>query len=629
MQKFILILFSFFLSITTIVAQTITVSAPNVVELGEIFQISYTLNEQSNGQQMSLTKVDALEQLGAPSSGIKSHMVVSNGQVGSVVHYTETYRFRALKTGKFKTPIASATVNGKTISSKAQNIEVSDFPKFTGSTPKSQSQNRQQSQPKTLQQLMLQQMQQMQEIDKQGQQQMRQQQQRSNRVASGEDFFTRVEVSKTKSFIGEPIHVALKLYTQYNYSDNGRVVPTFDGFYKKVLYEPAYNERIYSTQETINGRKFKVYTFQKLMIFPQKSGDLVITPFEIDANVEVSDYLIVRKIAQSPQVIIKVHDFPAGKTANFTGAVGDFQVQAKADVQQIAADEAFTFRFTVSGQGNLSLLQKPKIDFPQTFEVYDPKVIDNFGTTTQGDKGNKIFEYVIIPSQAGNFEIPAIEFQYFNSQTKTFKTLKTNVIPIEVTKSTGKKSQAVNFATSKSQLAYKGDDILFIKTGDLQLKKTEKSSNFFPRTYTILAILLSIGTLVFIILKRKQIEFNSDESRVKNKKADAETKKRLKQARLCLEAGKETEFYDELAKALWGYVSDKFTIPLSALTIDTVREFLTQQNIENSLIQDLIDVLNHCNFARYAPSGAAANRELLERSVALILAFQKKLGNRK
>jgi hypothetical protein len=416
----------------------------------------------------------------------------------------------------------------------------------------------------------------------------------------------------------------LKLYTLNDFEVNEKHLPKFDGFYKKMLYDPGYNEKLYSTREIVNGRKYYVFTFQKLVIFPQKSGNLVITPFELDCIVDLL-WFKIRKTAQSPQVTVTVRDFPAGKAANFTGAVGDFTIQAKTDVQKIAADEAFTLRVTVSGQGNLSLLQKPQIDFPQDFEVYDPQIIDNFSTTMQGDKGNKIFEYVVIPRQAGNFEIPAIEFQYFNPNTKSFKTLKTDAILVEVTKSTGKKSQSVNFSTaSKSQLAYNGNDILFIKTGDLHVQNIEKPT-FFPRTYGIIVALLCVGACTFIVVKRKQIEFNSEESRVKHKKADAESKKRLKQARICLAAGKETEFYDELAKALWGYVSDKFTIPLSALTIDSVRDFLTQNNIEDSLIQDLIDVLNQCDFARYAPSGAAANQELLERSVALIGAFQQRI----
>lgn len=611
MQKIILLFFSYFASIIAVTAQSITVDAPNVVEEGETFKIAYTLNEHNGGQQMSLTKVDAFEHISMdPMLGFGVSIV--NGQMAQGANYTETHTFRALKKGVFKTPIASIKINGKTIASKARNIEASNFPTFSGTTPKSknQQQNRALTHQQRMQQMMQQHMQQVQQLQ-------------LPQVVNGEFFFTRIAVSKNECFIGEPIHVALKLYTQYGASNFQQGLPKFDGFYKQVLYEPMFREDFRVVREFINGLEYNVVTFQELMIYPQKSGDLLITPFEVGAMVNLL-YGAVHKVVQSPQVTIKVRDFPAGKSANFTGAVGDLQIYAKADVEKIAADEAFTLRFTVSGQGNLSLLQKPQITFPQDFEVYDPKVIDHFTSSTVGDKGNKIFEYIIIPRQAGNFEIPSIEFQYFNPQTKSFKTLKTDAIPVEVTKSTGKKSQSVNFsAASKSQTAYQNDDILFIKTGDLQLHIPQGRSSFFPRTYSIIALLLIFGTLAFIIVKRKQIEFNSDESRVKHKKADAETKKRLKQARLCLAAGKETEFYDELAKALWSYVSDKFTIPLAALTIDTVREFLMQNNIENSLIQDLIDVLNQCNFARYAPSGAAANRELLERSERLILAFQK------
>ncbi|MDR2963658.1 MAG: BatD family protein [Bacteroidales bacterium] len=606
MRKIIFLFCFFCIATIALMAQTITVKAPSVVEEGETFRISFVLNEQNNGQRMSITKVDAFEQLGEPATGIQTRMLWTNGQQSTSISYTETYTFRALKKGTFKSPVSSISLNGKTISSKAQNIEVGNFPELSGS-----SQNQAQSQAQALQQQMLQQMQQMQRSYQQPAQQ-----------ASGEDFFTRVQVSRNSSFIGEPIYVTLKLYTLYNFDVNEQRMPKFDGFYKKILEQPT---ELRPVREKYNGREFYVFTFQKLVIFPQKSGNLVITPFELDCNVAVGFFSAVRKVAQSPQVTIAVQDFPAGKTADFTGAVGDFSIQAKADVEKLAADEAFTLRVTVSGQGNLSLLQKPNIEFPQDFEVYDPKIVDNFSTTMQGDKGNKTFEYVIIPRQAGKFEIPAISFQFFNPQSKSFKTLKTNAIAIEVSKGTGKKSQAVNFAAgAKSQLAYKGDDILFIKTGDLHLAP-KKTRDFFPNMYAIIALVLVAGAVTFIIFKRKHIEFNSDIRRVKHKKADAESKKRLKQAQLCLDAGKESEFYDELAKALWGYVSDKFSIPLSELTIDTVREFLEQRSIENSLIQDLIDVLNHCNYARYAPVGAAANRELLERSVAIIQAFQQRI----
>lgn len=615
-RKLISILIIFLASITGIVAQTITISAPKVVEEGERFQISYTLNVHTN-EKMQLSNVDAFEQIGNAQTGTSVKKSYINGKWSETRSYTETYLFRAVKKGKFKSPVATIVVDGKTISSKAHDIEVADFPEFSGSAQKSQGRSSQQ----TLEEYVQEQMRQMQELDKQVRQ--------GSRSASADDFFTRVTVNKTDCYIGEPIAVTLKLYTRYNFNINEQVMPKYEGFYKKILYEPAANETIYPSTETLNGKEYNVFTFQKLLIFPQKSGELFITPFQLQADVQTSMFNVSRKTTQSSQVAITVRDFPAGKSANFSGAVGEFSVQAKTDVQEVAADEAFTLRFTVSGQGNLSLLQKPHITFPSDFEVYDPKVIDHFTSSASGDKGNKIFEYVIIPRQAGNFEIPPIEFQYFNPKTKSFKTLKSAAIPLVVSKSSGKKSQSVNFsATSKSQLAYQNDDILFIKTGNLQLQNPQKMSQFFPRTYAFLVAILILLTVAFIIVKRKQIEFNSDENRVKNKKADAETKKRLKQARLCLAAGKETEFYDELTKALWSYVSDKFNIALSALTIDTVREFLMNNSIEESLIQDLIDVLNQCNFARYAPSGTAANRDLLERSEHLISAFQK-IGARK
>jgi hypothetical protein len=446
---------------------------------------------------------------------------------------------------------------------------------------------------------------------------------------SNEDIFARVYVSKNQAYIGEPIYASVKIYTQKNFNLNTSKMPDFNGFYKKILEQP---QELKAEREVVNGKEYQSVLFQKLVLYPQKSGKLIITPFKVDCNVITAVgnsfwnmyNTTEQRTLSSKAITINVLPFPAGKTCDFTGAVGNFSISSKTDVTEIPANEAITFRVTIQGIGNLALIQKPIISFPPDFEMYDPKVIDSYTSTTNGDKGSKTFEYLIIPRHEGNFVIPSIKFQYFNTASKSYKTLQTAQIPIRVTKGSGNGSVVSNYSNTKEKVKYFGEDIHFIKTGNFNL---QKNNGFFYESmaYNLLFIFLIIAAIVYGIVKRKQIEFNQDVARVKNRKANKESIKRLKKARICLEAGNDILYYDEVAKALWGYLSDKFTISQVDLNSDIIRGLLEQKQIEQLIINELVAVMTQCEFARYAPPTTIEGKELLySRAASLIQHFEQK-----
>lgn len=574
----------------------ITVSAPKIVEEGTLFHVRYSINTDP-GNMFTVETCNEIQASGRPQTGSSSSISIVNGNISKTYTYTETRQFRATAKGTFPLPVASVKIDGKTYKSQSQTIEVVDNATAANAAAQTQQQMRQQN--------------------SNGSQSYPKDPKPEN--ASG-DLFARVLVNKTSAYIGEPILATIKVFTteQNLQGINDHTLPDFNGFYKRILEQP---QTLEYKQETIDGKIYYTILFQRLVIYPQKDGKLTISPFKLDCNA-VTGYTsggwfgfpqrqIERKIIESKNVVINVKPFPAGKSADFSGAVGKFSMEAKTDVTTIPANEAFSLKVIVKGEGNFSLMTKPNITFPQDFEVYDPKVIDNFTATSTGDKGSKTFEYVILPRREGNFTIPAINLQYFDINTKTYKTLSTEPIAITVTKGTGNAPVVSNYTTAatKEDVQF-GNDIHFIKTGNLHIAKT--GTYFFRSTaFWIIALLCFVATITFILVKRKQIELRNDVSGMKQRGANKESKRRLKTARKYLESNEDTLFYEEVAKALWGFVADKFTIDQVDLTTDKIKEKLLERKISEESTDKLIQILQRCEFARFAPSADNKGKEEL------------------
>lgn len=591
---------------------SISVSAPRVAEEGTVFHVRYSINTDP-GSQFSIETCNEIQASGRPQTGSSSSISIINGNVTKNYTYTETRQFRATKKGTFPIPIASVKIDGKTYKSKAQTIEIVDNTTSANAAQQTQQHMQQQNQ------------------NNYSNQQSTQNDPKPENASS--DLFAKVFVNKSSAYIGEPILATIKLYTNKEITGiNDNALPDFNGFYKRILEQP---QKLEYQEETINGQQFYSILFQRVVIYPQKDGKLTITPFKVDCNVITGmssggffmfpQRQIDRRVIESKPVTITVKPFPAGKTADFTGAVGKFSISAKSDVTTIPANEAFSLKVTIKGDGNFSLLTKPNITFQQDFEVYDPKITDNFSITATGDKGSKTFEYVIMPRREGNFTIPAITMQYFNVESKSYKTITTDEIQIAVTKGSGNGGNVVsNYTQTTKEDVQFGNDIHFIKGGDLQLQP--HNSFFFKTTlYWILNILIALATITFILLKRKQIELRSDVSGMKKRGANKESQKRLKTARKYLDSNEDTLFYDEVAKALWGYVADKFTIEQVNLTTDKIKEKLIEHKIDEQLIDKLIQILQRCEFARFAPSANGNGKEeLFNEASNVIQEFESK-----
>lgn len=583
---------------------SITVSAPRVVEEGGIFHVRYTINTDPENM-FSVETCNEIQASGRPQTGTSSSISIINGKMTQSQTYSETRQFRATRKGTFPVPVASVKIDGKTYRSKSMTLEVVD-----GTTASSQ-QNQQQS--------------------SQNYQQNQTQKDPKPSSASGE-MFARIFVNKTTAYIGEPILATIKLYTQKEIRGiNDNSYPDFNGFYKRVLEQP---QQLEYNDETIDGQHYYSILFQRVVLYPQKDGKLTISPFKVNCNIIAgyasggfwgfSQQKIEQRQIESKPITITVKPFPAGKSADFTGAVGDFSISAQSNVNTIPANEAFSLKITIKGEGNFSLITKPNIVFPQDFEVYDPKITENFSSTATGEKGSKTFEYVIMPRREGNFTIPSVVMQYFNIATKSYKTISSDEIPITVTKGTNTGSVVSNYTTPTKEDVEFSNDIQFIKTGDLAV---EQQKNFFFKSplYWILNIAIALATIFLIFFKRKQIELNSDVSRMKNKRANKESQKRLKTAKSYLESNQDTLFYNEIAKALWGYVADKFSIDQVDLTTDKIKAKLIAKQIDEQKIDSLIQVLQQCEFARFAPSADSNGKQkLYDQATEVIQNFEQK-----
>ncbi|MCF6242570.1 MAG: BatD family protein, partial [Bacteroidales bacterium] len=368
-------------------------------------------------------------------------------------------------------------------------------------------------------------------------------------------------------------------------------------------------------RENVNGTIYNVGVLRKTILFPQRSGKIKIDPFELECIVQqkagkrrnffgelVDVYRDVEVQLVSPSRTVNVLSLPVGKPASFSGAVGtDFKLSADIDHKQIKNNESLTLKVKISGNGNLKLIDKINIDFPQTFEVYDPKIKENISNTAAGARGTKTFEYLIIPREQGDYVIPGIKFSYFDIKSKEYKTLSVKDIPIKVEKGDAIDLSAGSISVTKEDIRTLGSDIRFIKQNEFELKPIDKT--FFGSLQFYLYYLISLFIfIVLVFFMRNKIKQNANAVLMKNKRAGKISKKRLKMAAVYMKQNDKEQFYNEIIHALWGFLSDKLNIPVSELSRETVKETLQKHNVSEDIIANFIKVIDDCEFAKYAPA---------------------------
>lgn len=330
--------------------------------------------------------------------------------------------------------------------------------------------------------------------------------------------------------------------------------------------------------------------------------DAIDDPFEAFFNGGAGS-IQIKKTLMTPKLTIDVKPLPAGKPADFSGGVGEFNISSSINSTKVKTNDAITVKVVISGTGNLKLVGEPEVKFPEDFEVYDPKVDSKFRLTNAGLSGNKVIEYLAIPRNAGTYKIPAIKFSYFDIKSRSYKTLTTEEYTVQVEKGAGNASQTIANFTNKEDLKVLNEDIRFIKQNDVKL--SPKGEYFFGSMgYWLFYIIPGLIFIACFLIYRKQIAANANVAKVRTKKANKVAVKRMKQAGKLLAANEKDAFYDEVLKALWGYISDKLSIPVSQLSKDNIEEELRKYGVAEDLIKEFLNALNSCEFARFAPGDA-------------------------
>ena len=441
------------------------------------------------------------------------------------------------------------------------------------------------------------------------------------KIKSDDKLFLEVSVNKTKVYQGEQVIATIKIYSQLDLSGFKSIdFPDYNGFWTQDVKMPA---RINLTGTTINGKVYNIGTLKKTILFPQKIGTLKIDPMELVCIVRqrtsghsrsVFDqfwgggYKNVEYKLKSKPMKITVLPLPSfNKPEFFNGAVGKFTMKTGLDINQLKANEAVTLTVRISGKGNIKLLDPLNISFPPDFESYDPKITNKISTKSTGVSGSRTFEYLLIPRHAGEYKIEPIKFTYFDPAKKSYITLTSPEYELIVEK--GEEGATTTLSSiSKENVKFIGSDIMFIKNMPFQLRK---KGEFFFLSATFFALHASpiLFIILFLLLRKRKIEERSNIVLMKSKRATRTARKRLSKAKSYLKEGKDEQFYDETLKALWGYLSDKLSIPVAKLSKDAVRESLNSRSVSEDTINQLISILDHCEFAQYAPSTNAEGME--------------------
>ena len=580
MRKIVLLL----IFITTAIASwadekiTFTASAPEVVVSGNQFRLTFSINSQKI-KDFRAPNIKGLEVLMGPSRSTQSSTQIINGNVTSTKSTTFTYILMAEKEGTYSIPGATIVADGNNYTSNSVSVKVLPPDQSTGTASNNGRTSRNQA---------------------------------NNGKISEKELFITATASKTSVYEQEAILLTYKIYTQVNLTQLHGDMPDLKGFHTQ---EVELSSQKQWSLEHYNGRNYNTTVYSQYVLFPQQSGKLEIPSITFEGTVSQlvasddpfdaffnggSNYVNIKKNIVAPKLTIDVKQLPAGKPANFSGGVGEFTISSSINTQELKTNDAVTIKLVISGTGNMKLINTPEVGFPQDFEIYDPKVDNNFNLTREGLSGSKVIEYLAIPRHAGNYTIPAIEFVYFDLKSKTYKTLKTDPYTLNVAKGEGNASQVVSNFTSKEDLKVLGKDIRYIKTGDTNL--SPKGNYFFGSTAYYMWYLIPLALFIaFMIVYRKQAIENANVAKVRTKKANKVATKRMKNAGKLLAEKNTSAFYDEVLKALWGYISDKMNMPVSQLSKDNIEEELIRHNVSEELIKDFIGTLNECEFARYAP----------------------------
>ncbi len=562
---------------------TVKVQYPSAVTAGQQFNITWTVN--SGGGEFSAPSFTPFYKLMGPQTSYSSSTQIINGRMSQSTTYTYIYFLQAVSEGKYVIPPATFTLKNKTYSSDSIHIEVVG----NGSQQKTASSNLTDDQ----------------KIE-----------------TAGKDIFVNLILSRKEVYLGEPITATVKIYTRINIAGLNEIkFPQFNGFLKTDLNTPPLTSL---NQENLNGTIYGTGVVQQFLLYPQKTGEIIIDPVQLTVLIQqksaqsdpffgdfFSTYQTIPRMIASQSQKVKVNSLPGNQPSDFSGIVGKLDIKAVMNKDTVNVNDAVNFRVTISGSGNLKVAAAPLMKLSPDIEVYDPKSTEDIKNGLNGTTGTKSFEYLLIPRHYGDFTIPAITYSYFNTSSGKYEQLRTREFRFYARKGTEQNSDITVYGgVSKEDVKYLGKDIRFIKS-DPGAISVNVSLLIARRIYYSLFVLALFTFFVILFIRREHVRRNADISKVRNRKAGKIAAKRLHEASLCLRNNHLDRFYEEILKALWGYLSDKLSIPVADMTRAKIVSTLSERGIEESEIIRLNEILDKCEYARFAPSSSGTEASSL------------------
>ncbi|MDT8392517.1 MAG: BatD family protein [Bacteroidales bacterium] len=594
-----------------------TASARKLVSVGDRFQLTYTANV--SGGKFKAPSIENFRVLSGPNISTSQSYQVINGRMTQSVSVSYVYYLQAYAEGTFKIPPAGLDHEGKEYQSNAVEIKV-----IQGNAQASAA-----------------------NAGNQGAQKATADQ--SQQQSTGDDVFLRTYVSNRNPYQGEQVIVTYKIYTanvpisEIDFQNSA----SFPGFWATNLLDTR--QQIQPEEEVIDGRQFLSGTLYRGALFPQKSGSITIGPKKLNCTAQIrtegvkrvrdpffdsffddpffnNRYKNVRLELESNAVNINVKPLPVeGKPAGYSGAVGSFSLKGSVDNTELKVNDAITLKLEISGSGNLELINTPDVNWPPDFETYEPKVINNLSTSNSGVSGSRTFEFLAIPRSAGDFTLDPIELSYFDPRSETYKKLKTEAFHFKVEKGDQSNGTVSYSSVAQEDIMYIGQDIRYIKTGNIVLSSRGYYLFNSALFYILIAVPIVLLLITIIIIKSNRKK-RRNVALVRNRKATRVARKNLKKAKEFMRSQQQEEFYTEISRALWGYLSDKFNIPLSGLSMDSVSKHLASRQVSDDSIAKFIEVLNNCEFARFAPGESKGRmNEIYNESILLISKIESEL----
>ena len=560
----------------------VTVSVPSNVAAGENFRLSYTVNTQDVSDFRAGNIPDGLEVLAGPYTSTQSTYQMVNGHTSSSSSITFTYTLYAAKAGTYVIPAAHVRVSGKMVATRTAKVTVTGSARG-GSSPKMHEDGGNDQAMQTA----------------------------GSRISSN-DLFIKVTANKQRVHEQEPVLLTYKVYTTVDLTQLEGKMPDLTGFHTQEIALPQ--QKSFHV-ERVNGKAYRAVTWSQYVMYPQMTGKLEIPsitfkgivvqqnrsvdPFEAFFN-GGSGYVEVKRNIVAPALSIQVDPLP-NKPAGFSGGVGHFNISAQVNQTEVKAGTPITLRVVVGGTGNLKLIKQPVVNFPKDFDKYDPKITDKTKLTASGLGGNMIYDFLVVPRNQGQYTIPEIEFTYYDTSANAYKTIKTQSFKVTVTKGDGK-------SATESYDSAKDNDIRNIKQGEVKQYGTDGFFYGSIRYWLTLVILLLVFLALLFVFRKRALD-NANVVKMRGKKANAIARKRLKKASRLLFTDDSEAFYDEVLRALWGYVSYKLNMPVERLSRENISSTLQEHGVDSQTVERFITAIDECEFERYAPGDLKGNKE--------------------